>query len=159
MQHVKCTLGTKLNCITVVGLFMILKHLNNTLLWKWSTMPINIWWSAVRIGTKPIPDWICWLLACKGEMTELCSFHFDPHFWGIFFRYALVSFVIPFPVVRFNGNYLKTEMMKLFRIFKGKMLEVEKIARQHFQIHLKFRIGNCENTVIVESIWQNTPNI
>jgi hypothetical protein len=42
-------------------------------------------------------------------------------------------------------------MLKL-RIFKGKMLEDEKTTRQHCQIHLNFRIGDCENTIIVESI-------
>lgn len=118
-----------------------------------------------ELELKPIPDLICWLLVCKGKMTELCSFHFDPHFWGIFFRcyyvvpYALVSYDVPFTVIRFNGNYLKTEMLKLFRNFKGKMLEVEKITRQHCQICLNFRIGNCENTITVESVWQNTQNI
>jgi len=137
MQDVKCTLGTKLNCITFVGLFMILKHLNNTLLWKWSTILSKFDGLLSELELKPIPDLICWLLACKGKMTELCRFHFIPHFWWIFFRcyyvipYAFVSFDIPFPVVRFNGNYLKTEMLKLFRILKGKKLEVEKITRQH----------------------------
>jgi hypothetical protein len=35
--------------------------------------------------------------------------------------YALVSFDIPFPVVRFNGNYLKTEMLKLFSEFSSEI--------------------------------------
>jgi len=126
MQHVKCTLGTKLNCITIVGPFMILKHWT-TLHYENDQQCLSRFDGLVsELELKPIPDLICWLLACKEKMTELCSFHLVTHFWGNFFRcyyvvpHALVSFEVPFTVIRFSGNYLKTEMLKLFRIFKEK---------------------------------------